>query len=200
MCDVSSLGALRSIYGAPAKASLVKEANLITSHYRAYIEASPFAVLSTNSHEGLDCSPRGGPPGFVSVRDSKTLLLPDRLGNNRLDSLSNIIADARVGLLFLIPGVSNTLRVKGRAAITTESELVRLFAIEDKVPRTVIVVTVTAVYFQCTRAISRADLWNGRKHVDPKSLPTAGQILAALSNEQIRATEHDARWQRVALD
>jgi PPOX class probable FMN-dependent enzyme len=186
--------ALEAIYGRPVEAATVKEVNWITPHYRAYIEASPYAALATSGPEGLDCSPRGDRPGFVRVHDEKTLMLPDRRGNNRIDSLRNIVRDPRVALLFMIPGVGNTLRVNGRAHLSVAPALLESFAVEEKAPRSVTVIEVDAVYFQCARALVRSELWNPARHVDPKSLPSAGQILAALSGERVGGETYDREW------
>lgn len=185
---------LAAIYGVPLEASTVKEVNWITPHYRAYIEASPYAALATSGPEGLDCSPRGDRPGFVRIHDEKTLMLPDRRGNNRIDSLRNIVRDPRVALLFMIPGVGNSLRVNGRAHLSVEPKLLDSFAVEEKAPRSVTVIEVQAVYFQCARALVRSELWNPARHVDPKSLPSAGQILAALSNDRVGGEKYDREW------
>jgi hypothetical protein len=185
---------LVAIYGTPVEASTVKEVNWITPHYRAYIEASPYAALATSGPEGLDCSPRGDKPGFVRVHDEKTLMLPDRRGNNRIDSLRNIVRDPRVALLFMIPGVGNTLRVNGRAHLSVEPQLLESFAVDEKAPRSVTVIEVDAVYFQCARALVRSELWNSARHVDPRSLPSAGQILAALSNDRVGGEKYDREW------
>ncbi|NQW49791.1 MAG: pyridoxamine 5'-phosphate oxidase family protein [Rhodospirillales bacterium] len=185
---------LEALYGRPGETSTVKEVNWITPHYRAYIEAAPYAALATCGPEGLDCSPRGDRAGFVRVHDEKTLMLPDRRGNNRIDSLRNIVRDPRVALLFMIPGVGNTLRVNGRAHLSIAAELLESFAVEDKAPRSVTVIEVDAVYFQCARALVRSELWNPQRHVDPKSLPTAGQILAALSGERVGGETYDREW------
>ena len=185
---------LEAIYGRPVEAATVKEVNWITPHYRAYIEASPYAALATSGPEGLDCSPRGDRPGFVRVHDEKTLMLPDRRGNNRIDSLRNIVRDPRVALLFMIPGVGNTLRVNGRAHLSIASDLLESFAVEEKAPRSVTVIEVDAVYFQCARALVRSELWNPARHVDPKSLPSAGQILAALSDARVGGETYDREW------
>jgi PPOX class probable FMN-dependent enzyme len=194
MSIISTVDELESIYGKPVAVSLVKEVNWITPHYRAYIEASPFAVLASAGPEGLDCSPRGDVTGFVRVHDSRTLMLPDRRGNNRVDSLRNIVRDPRVALLLMIPGVGNTLRINGRAHLSTAPDLLTSFAIEGKTPRSVIVMVVDAVYFQCTRALLRSELWNPARHVDPKTLPSAGQILAALSQNQVGGDDFDQAW------
>ena len=185
---------LEAIYGRPVEAATVKEVNWITPHYRAYIEASPYAALATSGPEGLDCSPRGDRPGFVRVHDEKTLMLPDRRGNNRIDSLRNIVRDPRVALLFLIPGSGTTLRVNGRAYLRDDADLLESFVIEGKPPRTVIVIEIDSVYFQCARAVIRADLWNAAKRVDPARLPTPGAILAALSQERIGGEAYDKAW------
>jgi PPOX class probable FMN-dependent enzyme len=185
---------LEALYGRPGETSTVKEVNWITPHYRAYIGASPYAALATCGPEGLDCSPRGDRAGFVRVHDEKTLMLPDRRGNNRIDSLRNIVRDPRVALLFMIPGVGNTLRVNGRAHLSVAADLLESFAVEDKAPRSVTVIEVDAVYFQCARALVRSELWNPQRHVDPKSLPTAGQILAALSGERVGGETYDREW------
>src|SRR5579872_4367694 len=150
---VKTIAELEAIYGFPAETSTVKEVDRITPHYRAFIDASPFVVLATSGPEGLDCSPRGDVPGFVRIQDDKTLLMPDRRGNNRVDSLRNIVRDPRVALLFLIPGSGTTLRVNGRAHLCTDPDLLASFKTEGKAPRTVIVMTVEEIYFQCARAI-----------------------------------------------
>ena len=191
---LTTVAELEAIYGQPGETSTVKEVARITPHYRAYIEASPYAALATSGPEGLDCSPRGDKPGFVRIHDDKTLMLPDRRGNNRIDSLRNIVRDPRVALLFMIPGVGNTLRVNGRAHLSVEPALLASFAVEDKAPRSVMVMTVEAVYFQCARALVRSELWNPARHVDPRSLPSAGQILAALSQERVGGETYDREW------
>ena len=191
---LTSEAELEAIYGKPVEAATVKEVNWITPHYRAYVEASPYVALATSGPEGLDCSPRGDRPGFVRVHDEKTLMLPDRRGNNRIDSLRNIVRDPRVALLFMIPGMGNTLRVNGRAHLSIEPALLASFAVEEKAPRSVTVIEVDTVYFQCARALVRSDLWNPEHHVDPKSLPSAGQILAALSQDRVGGEKYDREW------
>src|SRR5689334_9827363 len=194
MSRISTVEELEALYGEPSQASLVKEVDYITPHYRAMIEASPFALLATVGPEGVDCSPRGDKPGFVRIQDEHTLLMPDRRGNNRADSLKNIIRDGRMALLFLLPGFSMTLRVNGRAYLTTDASLLESFAMEGKLPRTVIVIDVETVYFQCARALVRSDLWNPEKFVDASSLPTSGQILAALTEGRCGGVEYDRAW------
>ena len=190
--SITSLAALEAIYDqSPAEASILKETDRVVPVYRALIEASPFAALATRGPEGLDCSPRGDGPGFVRVRDEKTLLLPDRRGNNRIDSLRNIVRDPQIALLFLIPGLGETLRVNGRAAISVEPGLLESFSVDGKAPKFVLVIAVEAVYFQCARAIARSDLWNPHKHVARSALPSAGQILAALSRSGFDGEAYD---------
>ena len=188
---ITSLSALEALYGEVNEASLLKETDRVILEYRAFIEASPFVALATRGPEGLDCSPRGDGPGFVRVQDEKTLLLPDRRGNNRIDSLKNIMRDPQVALLFLIPGVGETLRVNGRAAISVDPALLESFAVDGKAPKSVLVITVEAVYFQCARAIVRSDLWNPAKHVARNTLPSAGQILAALTDSRVGGEAYD---------
>lgn len=194
MTTISTTSQLEALYGHPGETSTVKEVDCITPHYRAYIAAAPFAVLATSGPEGLDCSPRGDGAGFVRVADPRTLMMPDRRGNNRVDSLRNIVRNGRVALLFLIPGIGNSLRVNGRAQLRTDAELLGSFAVEGKAPRSVIVMTVETVYFQCARAIVRSDLWNPAKHLAGDALPSAGQILAALSADRVGGQEYDRLW------
>jgi uncharacterized protein len=192
---IQDLDQLAAIYDAPkAPASIVKEVARITPHYRRLIEASPFVALATCGPEGLDCSPRGDAPGFVRVIDERTLALPDRRGNNRTDSLRNIVRDPRVALLFLIPGSGTTFRVNGRAVISADPELLASFAVKGQAPRTVLLITVETAYFQCGRAIVRSNLWDPDRHVDPESLPSPGEILAALSAGEVGGAAYDAGW------
>ena len=189
---IATAEALESLYSdSPYGPALIKETGHITAEYRKLIEAAPFVVLATIGPEGLDCSPRGDPPGFVRVVDKHTLLIPDRRGNNRIDSLRNLIHDPRVALLFLIPGCSETIRVIGRAQISTDPELCRSFVMEGKLPKCVLVVTVEKAYFQCTKAIIRSKLWDPASKVDRKTLPTPGSILAELTDGKMGGPEHD---------
>ena len=194
MSVVATIEQLEAIYGFPGESSTVKVADRITASYRVLIETSPFAALATSGPEGLDCSPRGDLPGFVRIHDDKTLMMPDRRGNNRVDSLRNIVRDPRVALLFLIPGSGSTLRVNGRAHISAEPDLLVSFKVEGKMPRTVIVMTVDEIYFQCARAIVRSDLWNPDKRVDPRTLPTPGRILAEMSESRVGGEQYDREW------
>lgn len=194
MTVIKTIEELEALYGQPGEASLAKEVDYIAPDYRAYIAASPFVTIATAGPDGLDCSPRGDKAGFVRIHDERTLLLPDRRGNNRVDTLRNILRDPRVGLLFVIPGSGNTLRVNGRAHLDTDPVLLDSFIMEGKAPRSVMVIAVDSVYFQCARAIARADLWNPALHVDPKTLPSAGQILAALSGGRVGGDTYDREW------
>jgi PPOX class probable FMN-dependent enzyme len=186
--------ALNALYGEISPGAIAKEIDYIHPHYRAMIEASPFMVLATCGPEGLDTSPRGDPAGFVHVVDDRTLLIPDRRGNNRADSLRNIIRDPRVALLFLIPGVGETLRVNGRAAISTDPGLIGRFPFRGTLPRTVIVVTAERVYFQCPKALVRSELWNPAKHIDRKSLPSTGTIIADITNGTLGGEAYDIAY------
>jgi uncharacterized protein len=194
MSNIITIEELEALYDQPAEPSIVKEIDRVTPHYRALIEASPFVVLATSGPEGLDCSPRGDRPGFVRVVDDETLMMPDRRGNNRLDSLRNIVRDPRAALLFMIPGSGTTLRVNGRAHLTTDADVLASFVTEDKLPRSVIVIKVESVYFQCARAIVRSELWNPERHVDQQKLPSPGQILAELSDNRVGGDEYDRTW------
>ena len=188
---VTSIEALERLYDEPYGPSIVKETDRITPEYRAFIEAAPFFALASSGPEGMDCSPRGDPPGFVRVHDEKTLLVPDRRGNNRIDTLRNLVHDPRVALLFLIPGCGETIRVNGRAVISADPALAQTFVMNGKAPSTVIIVTVDRIYFQCTKAIVRSKLWDPASQVDRKSLPTAGKILEALTRGKVAAEAHD---------
>ena len=194
MTVIATIEQLEAIYGFPNDASTVKVADKVTPAYRALMDKSPFAALATSGPEGLDCSPRGDVPGWVRIVDDRTLMLPDRRGNNRTDSLRNIVRDPRVALLFMIPGSGTTLRLNGHAYLTTDPDVLASFAVEDKAPRSVIVIGIDAVYFQCARAIVRADLWNPEKHVPTTCLPTAGQMLATVSQDRLGGADYDRAW------
>jgi len=197
MSKIETIAALDALYGPPKETALVKEIPVLSPDYCTMIEASSFAALATSGPEGLDCSPRGDLRGrFVRVADERTILLPDRRGNNRVDSLRNIVRDPRVALLFLIPGLYSALRVNGLASIVTDPDLCASFAVNGELPRSVIVVSVGSAYFQCSRAIDRAGLWRPETHVDPASVPTPGAILETLSGGTIDGRAFDARGQR----
>lgn len=188
---VTTVQALEALYGPVAAPSRVKEVDYIHPAYRPFIEAAPFVVLASAGGGGLDASPRGDGPGFVHIEDSKTLYLPDRRGNNRIDTLRNIVEDPRVALLFLVPGVGETLRINGSAQICIEPALLERFAVKGQRPKTVLRITVTSLYFQCSRAVIRAGLWDVSKHLPRSALPSAGQILKALSNAEIDGEAYD---------
>ncbi|WP_288586125.1 pyridoxamine 5'-phosphate oxidase family protein [uncultured Methylobacterium sp.] len=192
--SVDDLERIYGEFGAVGEASTAKVTDHVTPHYRRFIAAAPFVSLATVGPDGLDCSPRGDRPGFVRVADPTTLLLPDRRGNNRIDSLRNVVRDPRVGLMFLIPGIGNALRVNGRAAIDDDPELCASFAVDGKAPRTVMVIRVGEVYFQCARALIRSGLWRADAQVDPKSLPSPGEILAELSEGRVGGAAYDEAW------
>lgn len=172
--------ALLALFGTPGEASLRKQIDYLHPLYRQLIAASPFVVLATANAGELDASPRGDPAGFVQVLDERTLLLPERRGNNRIDSLRNLVADPRCALLFLIPGKGETLRVNGRAEISVDPALLARCAMADALPKCVLRIRVENVYFQCARAILRSQLWQAAVHGPEGALPTAGQILAAV--------------------
>jgi PPOX class probable FMN-dependent enzyme len=188
---IADVATLERLYGAPTGAAVEKEINYLHPHYRALIAASPFVVLATGGPDGLDTSPRGDAAGFVIVEDEKTLLIPDRRGNNRIDSLRNIVGNPHVALLFLIPGVGETLRVNGRAIISTAPALLERFSVGGKLPRSVIVVSVDTVFFQCARAIFRSRLWDPAQHVERGSLPSLGTIVGDISQSRIDGKEYD---------
>ncbi len=188
---IRDTAALEALYGESPAAAIAKEIDYIHPHYRAMIEASPFMVLSTCGPEGMDCSPRGDPAGFVYVLDETTLLIPDRRGNNRIDSLRNIIRDDRVALLFLIPGVGETLRVNGRASISVAPALIGRFPFRGTLPRSVIVVRTESVYFQCPKALVRSELWNPDRHISRKALPSTGTMLADITAGKVGGAQYD---------
>ena len=197
MSVIATIEQLEQIYGSFDKigeASTAKVADWITPSYRRLIEVSPFVALATSGPEGLDCSPRGDVAGFVRIHDERTLMIPDRRGNNRVDSLRNIVRDPHAALLFLIPGAGTTLRLNGTAQLSVDPDLLASFKVEGKAPRSVIVMTVGEIYFQCARAIVRSDLWNPEKRVDPATLPTPGQILAEMSESRVGGAEYDRIW------
>ncbi|MEM7376628.1 MAG: MSMEG_1061 family FMN-dependent PPOX-type flavoprotein, partial [Pseudomonadota bacterium] len=173
---VESLDELAALYGEPLATSVNKESPVINAAYRKLLEAAPFVAVASSGPGGLDCSPRGDGPGFVQIADERTLLLPDRRGNNRLDTLRNLVQDPRVALLFLIPGIHLSLRVNGHATLSTDPALLARFEVNEKTPTTVMVVAVDTLYFQCARALKRAQLWSASSQRDPAELPSAGQL------------------------
>ena len=194
MTILTTIAELEALYGRPGPSSTVKELDRLIPEYRAYIEASPFCALATCGPEGLDCSPRGDRGGVVRIVNDRTLMIPDRRGNNRTDSLRNIVRDPRVALMFLIPGSDTTMRVNGRAQVSVDPDLLASFLKEGQTPRSVIVVTLEAVYFQCARALMRSDLWNPEAYADPETLPSAGDMLAAASAGSVGGEAYDEAW------
>jgi PPOX class probable FMN-dependent enzyme len=191
---ITAIEQLEAIYGQPSGAAVWKEIDHINAQYRAFIEAAPFFVLASVGPEGVDCSPRGDAPGFVRVVDERTLMIPDRRGNNRIDSLRNIVRDPRVSLLFLIPGVGETFRIIGRAEISTDPALLESFIFAGKTPRAVIIVKAERVYFQCSKAIVRSKLWDAETKIDRKSLPSNGTIIAAITQGREGGPEYDKAY------
>jgi PPOX class probable FMN-dependent enzyme len=170
---------LREAYGAPSERALKKQLSRLDQHCRDFIARSPFVVIASADAAGrCDASPKGDAPGFVRVIDDETLLIPDRLGNNRIDTLGNLVARPGVGLIFLVPGINETLRVNGHASITTDPALMEPLAVNDKVPRGGILVAAEEVYFHCGKALIRSDLWNPGKQIRRSDFPSLGRILA----------------------
>lgn len=193
MSRITSIAELDEIYGAISEASTIKVANHLTAGYRRLIEASPLVTLATVGPEGLDCSPRGDTGQVMVIEDDKTLILPDRRGNNRIDSLRNIVRDDRVALLFFIPGSNSTLRINGRGAVSIEPELLSRLAMDGKPPRTAIVIAIGEVYFQCARALMRACLWDTDAWPDPATLPTPGDLMKEIKRD-FDGESYDAHW------
>jgi len=182
---------LEAVYGAPNPRSLLKEIDHLNEDYRAFVEASPFIVLSSVGAGGTDASPKGDAPGFVRILDERTLAIPDRPGNNRIDNLRNIVEDGRVSVLFIVPGVGETLRVNGTARISADPELLASFAVQDKLPRSVIIVHVQTVYFHCSKALVRSKLWERGAQEAKPAVPTAGKILQHISGGAFDGEAYD---------
>jgi len=183
---------LRAVLGAPKETTLLKISDRVNSLTQQFIERSPFVCIATASREGgLDVSPRGDPAGFVRVLDERTLLVPERPGNRIADTLTNLLSDPRIALLFLIPGVGDTFRVNGEATIVEDPELLAPSAVEGKVPRLGILVTVREAYTQCAKALIRSDLWNPDRHIDRSVLPSSGMILRSLQGPTFDADAYD---------
>ncbi len=191
---ITTAAQLDALYGAPVGNSLTKEIGYISSSYRKFIEAAPFVIVATSGSEGLDCSPRGDPPGFVRVRDQNTVLIPDRRGNNRVDTLRNLVTDPRISLLFLIPGVGETLRINGRAEIATDPELCESFVLHGKAPVSVLVVTAERVYYQCPKALVRSRLWHPEARIARAELPSSGEIMAEITDGEVDGAAYDRAY------
>lgn len=188
---IKTMAQLEALYGEKMPAAVIKEIDHINGSYRKMIEAAPFVAVATSGPEGLDCSPKGDARGFVRILDDKTLAIPDRPGNNRIDGFRNIMRDPRIALLFLIPGVGETLRVNGRAAIAIDPELMQSFAVNGKLPRCVLIVHIESIYFHCSKAIVRSKLWDAETKIDRKSLPSTGTIVAELSQGKLGGEAYD---------
>jgi uncharacterized protein len=188
---ITTMEQLQSLYGEKLPTSVIKEIDHINDGYRKLIEAAPFVAVATSGPEGLDCSPKGDAPGFVRILDDKTLAIPDRPGNNRIDSFRNIMRDPRIALLFLIPGIGETLRVNGRASISIDPDLMQTFAVGGKLPRSVLIIHIQSIYFHCSKAIVRSKLWEEATKIDRKSLPSTGTIIAELSNGKLGGEVYD---------
>jgi hypothetical protein len=190
---VASIAELEALYGTPGPASTRKVADRITPAYRRLIEAAPFCALATSGPEGLDVSPRGDAAGrLVRIADERTLILPDRRGNDRIDSLRNVVRDPRLALMFLIPGWDNALRINGRGHVEAGADLLASLSVDGKAPRSAVVIAVDEIYFQCARATIRAGLWSGASA--PAGLPTAGDILAGMTDGAVGGADYDAAW------
>jgi uncharacterized protein len=188
---ITSIEQLQSLYGEKLPTSVIKEIDHINDGYRKLIEAAPFVAIATSGPEGLDCSPKGDAPGFVRILDDKTLAIPDRPGNNRIDSFRNIMRDPRIALLFLIPGIGETLRVNGRASISIDPDLMQSFSVGGKLPRSILIVHIESIYFHCSKAIVRSKLWEEATKIDRKSLPSTGTIIAELSSGKFGGEIYD---------
>jgi PPOX class probable FMN-dependent enzyme len=188
---ITNVEQLEAIYGEPHERALWKEIDFLNGDYQAFVKASPFVALASIGDGGIDCSPRGDVAGFVEILDERTLAIPDRPGNNRIDTLRNIVENPRVSLLFLIPGVGELLRVNGRAEITVDPGMLAMFQVDGKLPRTVVIVRIDAAYFHCSRAIVRSNLWDSAKHVERSSLPTPGAMHKRLSGGVFDAATYD---------
>jgi PPOX class probable FMN-dependent enzyme len=193
---ITSVEELRALYGEAQERSVRKQLDRLDGHCRAFIAASPFLVLATGSGTGLDCSPKGDAPGFVAVADDTTLLIPDRRGNNRIDGLINVVHDPRVALIFFVPGVNETLRINGRAEISTDPALCQRFAVRGKAPKTVMVVHVQEAFVHCARALVRSDLWNPERFVERSCLPSMGEMLEAHTRGAVAASDYDSQFEQ----
>jgi PPOX class probable FMN-dependent enzyme len=197
MDKITTVEQLEAFYGEVVEIAKLKEIDHINDHYRQFIEASPFLILATTGEKGIDCSPRGDPAGFVRVVDEKTILIPDRRGNNRLDSLRNIVGNSQVGLIFLIPNVGETIRLSGRAEILVDAELCSSFQMNNKPASCVISIVVDKIYMQCQKALVRSKLWDPVTYIDRKTLPTAGDMaknFAAMHGKEFDGKAYDRNY------
>ncbi len=186
---------LREIYGEPMERAVKKQLTRLDRHCHNFIALSPFLVVTSSDPSGrCDASPKGDMPGFVQVVDDTTLLIPDRLGNNRIDTLGNLLARPGIGLIFFVPGVNETLRVNGQASVTTDPALLEPLAVNGKAPRSGILVAAEEIYFHCGKALIRSDLWNPDKRVARGSWPSLGRIIA----EQVGGIDPDEAERQTA--
>jgi len=198
MSAISSIAELEQFYGSSSKTSAAKVLSRLSPSYASFIKASPFVALASVGEDGLDCSPRGDRGNVVTIADNKTLLLPDWRGNNRLDTLRNIVMDPRTSLMFMVPGSEMVLRVNGRAIVSADKDICTSFEMEGKHPTTVIVIDINEVYFQCARAIKRAKLWDAISQSAAINLPTAGEMLNEATNGEFDGKEYDKNWPKRA--
>lgn len=180
MKKITTIEELETIYKLPSGLAMTKEIDYINDHYRQFIQASPFCILSTFGDKGMDSTPRGDPFPVVRIADNKTILLPDRKGNNRVDNMRNIIVNPQVGLIFLVPDAGETIRVAGRAEIIVDAELNESFAIKGKPATSVLRISVDKIYFHCGKALIRSGLWKSETYLDRKSFPSAGEMGKAI--------------------
>ena len=197
---ITDIAQLDALYGAAMPRSISKEIAHLNAEYRTFIEAAPFMAVATVGSDGLDCSPRGENGNVVRVVDENTIRFADRRGNNRLDTLRNILSDNRIALLFLVPGIGETMRINGRASISASPDLLETFTIDGKSPKTVVEVKVDRVYFQCSKALVRSGLWDADNHMCPGDVPSAGQMLEATATDDFDALEYDKTSEQRNLD
>lgn len=193
---ITDIDQLETLYGEAMPRAITKEIGHLNSEYRKFVEAAPFMAVATVGSEGLDCSPRGDQGSVVRVVDEKTVQFADRRGNNRLDTLRNIVQDNRIGLLFLVPGVSETMRINGRATISTAPDLIASFSVEGKMPKSVVEVTIDQAYFQCSKALFRSGIWEPENQLDQTAVPTAGEMLQATISNHFDPDEYDKTLQQ----
>lgn len=191
---IETIAELEAIYGEIVPAARIKVLDHVSEHYGRFISAAPFVILATSGPEGLDCSPRGDPAGFVRIHDARTLMIPDRRGNNRVDSLRNIVRDPRIALLFMIPGIGETMRVNGDAHLSTDQALRESFAMDGKLPACVIVVSVREIYTQCQKALVRSKLWDLASQIPRSSLPSVGTMLDAITDGAFGGKAYDEAY------
>jgi len=192
---IATLEHLATIYKPPQDNALRKVTNHVTEPGRAFIAASPFLILATVGEGGLDCSPKGDLPGFVQVSDSRTLLIPDRPGNNRIDGMRNLVVNPQIGIIFMVPGADETYRVNGKATISVDPALLSRFLVGAKPPRTVLVVKVEEAYSHCPKALVRSNLWRAAAVGRPQGAPSHGQFAAYRDGgDDAYARKYDAEY------